>query len=370
MALGIGIVGLPNVGKSTLFNALAGAAKAQAANYPFCTIDPNVGVVPVPDVRLEQLARLFKPRKTTPTTLEFVDIAGLVAGASKGEGLGNQFLSHIRQVDAIAHVLRCFEDPDVVHVGGSIDPRGDRDVVETELMLKDLESVERRRERAQKNAKAPGKPGELARQELAVLDRVRAALEQGTPVRAQELSEEERAAVADLFLLTAKPVIYVANVDEGQVAHADADPRVAAVRALAVEEGAEVVVLCGKVEAEIAELPEAERTEFLASLGLSEPGLTRLVHAGYRELGLITFLTAGEDECRAWTVREGARAPQAAGVIHTDFERGFIKAEICRVEELLALGSEAALRDKGLLRIEGKDYVVQDGDVAHFRFNV
>ncbi len=370
MALGIGIVGLPNVGKSTLFNALSGSAKAQAANYPFCTIDPNVGVVPVPDARLAALARLFKPKKTTPTTLEFVDIAGLVKGASQGEGLGNQFLSHIRQVDAIAHVLRCFEDPDVVHVSGKVDPRGDRDVVETELMLKDLESVEKRRERTQKNAKAPGKPGETARHELAVLDRVKAGLEAGTPARAQKLSDEERAAVADLFLLTAKPVIYVANVDEEQMAHADRDPHVAAVRALAAEEGAETVVLCGKVEAEIAELPEAERTEFLASLGLPEPGLDRLVHAGYRELGLITFFTVGPDECRAWTVHRGAHAPQAAGVIHTDFEKGFIKAEVMRSEDLLALGSEHAVKEKGLVRMEGKEYVVQDGDVMHFRFNV
>src|SRR6266568_2072020 len=292
MALGIGIVGLPNVGKSTLFNALSGSAQAQAANYPFCTIDPNLGVVPVPDERLARLAALFKPKKTTPTTLEFVDIAGLVAGASKGEGLGNQFLSHIRQVDAIAHVLRCFDDPDVVHVVGKVDPRSDRDVVETELMLKDLESVEKRRERTAKNAKGVGKPGELAK-----------------------------------------------------------------------AEGFEAVPLCGKVEAEIAELPAAERTEFLQGLGLSEPGLNRLVHAGYRELGLITFLTAGEDECRAWTVHRGARAPQAAGVIHTDFERGFIKAEVMRVDDLLRLGSEAAVKEMGLMRVEGKEDVVQDGDV-------
>jgi ribosome-binding ATPase len=370
MALGIGIVGLPNVGKSTLFNALSGSAKAQAANYPFCTIDPNVGVVPVPDERLAKLAGLFKPRKTTPTVLEFVDIAGLVAGASKGEGLGNQFLSHIRQVDAIAHVLRCFVDPDVVHVGGQVDPRGDRDVVETELMLKDLESVEKRRERSQKNAKAPGKPGELAKVELAALDRVKAGLEAGRPVRAQELSADDRALLADLFLLTSKPVIYVANVDEAQLAHPDADPRVKAVKALAAEEGYEAVVLCGKVESEIAELPEAERKEFLDGLGLSEPGLNRLVHAGYRELGLITFLTAGEEECRAWTVKAGARASQAAGVVHSDFEKGFIKAEVMRVDDLLALGSEAAVKEKGLMRIEGKEYVVQDGDVMHFRFNV
>ena len=370
MALGIGIVGLPNVGKSTLFNALSGSAKAQAANYPFCTIDPNVGVVPVPDARLAHLARLFKPKKTTPTSLEFVDIAGLVAGASKGEGLGNQFLSHIRQVDAIAHVLRCFDDPDVVHVGGTVDPRGDRDVVETELMLKDLESVERRRDRAQKNAKAPGKPGELAKAELAALDRVRAELERGVPIRAQRLGDAEREAVGDLFLLTAKPVVYIANVDERQLSHLEDDPRIAAVRELARAEGSEMVVLCGKMEAEIAELPEAERVEFLRSLGLSEPGLDRLVHAGYRALGLITFFTVGEDECRAWTVRRGARAPQAAGVIHTDFERGFIKAEVMRLEDLLRAGGENAVREKGLLRIEGKDYVVQDGDVMHFKFNV
>ncbi len=369
MGLSIGIVGLPNVGKSTLFNALSGSAKAQAANYPFCTIDPNVGVVPVPDERLQRLAALFQPKKTTPTTLEFVDIAGLVAGASKGEGLGNQFLSHIRQVDAIAHVLRCFVDPDVVHVGGKVDPRSDRDVVETELMLKDLESVEKRRERTQKNVKIPGKPGEQAKQELAVLDRVKAALERGTPVRAQKLSEEERPAVADLFLLTDKPVLYIANVDEAQLANQD-DPAIRTVRELAEAEGAKAVVICGKVESELAELADAERKEFLESLGLSEPGLNALVRAGYEELGLITFLTAGPDECRAWTVKRGARAPQAAGVIHSDFEHGFIKAEVMRFEDLVALGSEAAVKEKGLMRIEGKEYVVQDGDVMHFRFNV
>ena len=324
----------------------------------------------MPDERLLAVARLFRPRKTTPTTLEFVDIAGLVAGASRGEGLGNQFLSHIRQVDAVAHVLRCFDDPDVVHVAGSVDPRGDRDVVETELMLKDLESIEKRRERTAKNAKAPGKPGEPARQELAVLDRVKAGLDAGVPVRAQQLAEEERAAVADLFLLTGKPVVYIANVDEGQLAQGDAEPRVRAVKELAAAEGAEAVVLCGKVEAELSELAEAERLEFLRSLGLEEPGLNRLVHASYRVLGLITFLTVGEDECRAWTVHAGSRAPQAAGAIHTDFERGFIKAEVMRVQDLLALGSEQAVREKGLMRMEGKEYVVQDGDVMHFKFNV
>jgi GTP-binding protein YchF len=369
MGLSIGIVGLPNVGKSTLFNALAGAAKAQAANYPFCTIDPNVGIVPVPDARLAALAKLFQPKRTTPTTLEFVDIAGLVAGASKGEGLGNQFLSHIREVDAVAHVLRCFDDPDVVHVANRVDPRGDRDVVETELMLKDLESVEKRRERALKAAKAPGKPGDLAKAELAALDRVKAGLEAGAPVRLQRLSPDDRAAIGDLFLLTSKPVLYIANVDEAQLAAAD-DPRVGAVRAMAAEEGAEVVVISGKVESELAELPEADRGEFLAGLGLAEPGLDRLVHTAYHLLGLITYFTAGEDECRAWTVKEGSLAPQAAGVIHTDFEKGYIKAEVIRIEDLLAHRSEAAVKEKGLLRIEGKEYVVQDGDVMHFRFNV
>ncbi|HVP68093.1 MAG TPA: redox-regulated ATPase YchF [Anaeromyxobacteraceae bacterium] len=369
MGLAIGIVGLPNVGKSTLFNALLGHAQAQAANYPFCTIDPNVGVVPVPDERLARLSALFHPKKTTPTTLEFVDIAGLVEGASKGEGLGNQFLANIREVDAIAHVLRCFRDPDVVHVGGGVEPRGDRDVVETELMLKDLEQLERRREKKLKDAKAPGKPGELAKAELAILDRVRDGLERGTPVRAQPLAAEDRAAVADLCLLTAKPVLYIANADESQVADAG-DAAVAAVRALAAEEGAPCVVISGKVESELVELPEGERAEFLASLGLAEPGLLRLVHAGYELLGLVTFFTVGEEECRAWTVHRGTRAPQAAGAIHSDFERGFIRAEVSRWEDLVTAGSEAALRERGMLRIEGKEYVVEDGDVLHFRFNV
>jgi GTP-binding protein YchF len=369
MGLAIGIVGLPNVGKSTLFNALLGQAQAQAANYPFCTIDPNVGVVPVPDERLVKLAALFHPKKTTPTTLEFVDIAGLVAGASKGEGLGNQFLSHIRQVDAIAHVLRCFTDPDVVHVAGKVDPRGDRDVVETELMLKDLEQIERRREKKLKDAKAPGKPGELAKAEIAVLDEVKTGLEKGTPVRMQKLPAESLAALSDLFLLTGKPVLYIANVDEAQLSRTD-DPTVAEVRALAAEEGARCVVISGKVEAELSELPEAERLDFLQSLGLSEPGLNRLVHAGYELLGLSTFFTVGEDECRAWTIHQGMTAPQSAGTIHTDFERGFIKADVQRWEDLVQLRSEAAVKEKGLLRIEGKEYRVQDGDVMHFRFNV
>jgi ribosome-binding ATPase len=370
MGLSIGIVGLPNVGKSTLFNALLGVAQAAAANYPFCTIEPNVGVVPVPDARLQKLTTMFKPKKTVPTSLEFVDIAGLVAGASKGEGLGNQFLGNIRQVDAIAHVLRCFTDPDVVHVAGKVDPRGDRDVVETELMLKDLESIEKRRDRTQKITKSAGKPGELAKAELVVLDKVKTGLEAGTPVRGQKLTPEEKATISDLFLLTSKPVLYVANVDETQLGKEGSDPAILAVKALADEEGAQWTEISGKVEAELATLAESERAEYLASLGLAEPGLDRLVHAGYRLLGLATYFTVGEDECRAWTIKAGTRAPGAAGVIHSDFERGFIKAEVFAYADLVSLGSEAAARTAGKLRIEGKEYVVQDGDVMHFKFNV
>ncbi len=369
MGLAIGIVGLPNVGKSTLFNALLGHAQAQAANYPFSTIEPNLGVVPVPDERLARLVGLFRREKAVPTTIEFVDIAGLVAGASRGEGLGNQFLAHIRQVDAVAHVLRCFEDPDVAHPGGGVDPRGDRDVVETELMLKDLESLERRREKAARDAKAPGRPGEAARAELAAVDRVRAGLEAGAPVRAQALGEEDRALARQLQLLTAKPVLYVANVGERQLAD-PSDARVAQVRALAREAGAPCVEICGKVEAELAELDPAERAAYLESLGLEEPGLERLVRAGYRLLDLVTFFTVGTHECRAWTVRRGTPAAKAAGAVHTDFERGFIRAEVIPVEDLLGAGSEHAAREKGLVRAEGRDYVVQDGDVIHFRFHV
>ncbi len=368
MALGIGIVGLPNVGKSTLFNALLGTAQAAAANYPFCTIEPNLGVVPVPDKRLDALSALFGPEKTTPTTLEFVDIAGLVAGASKGEGLGNQFLANIREVDAIAHVLRCFVDPDVIHVAGKVDPRSDRDVVETELMLKDLETVDKRRERTVKNTKTAGKAGELAKAEVALLDQLKAGLEAGTPVRRQGLPDEGKALARELALLTSKPVLYIANVDDSELA--PDDPHVALVKALADEEGAPMVVICGKVEAELVELPPGEREEFLKSMGMEEPGLNRLVRAGYDLLNLITYFTSGGDECRAWTVHRGDTAPKAAGVIHTDFEKGFIKAEVIRVEDLLALKTEAACREKGKLRVEGREYVVQDGDVMHFRFNV
>jgi len=368
MALGIGIVGLPNVGKSTLFNALLGTAQAAAANYPFCTIEPNLGVVPVPDRRLQALAALFTPEKVTPTTLEFIDIAGLVAGASKGEGLGNQFLANIREVDAIAHVLRCFVDPDVIHVAGQVDPRSDRDVVETELMLKDLETVDKRRERTLKNTKSAGKVGEHAKAEVALLDQLKAGLEAGTPVRRQGLTDEGRALARELALLTSKPVLYIANVDDTELA--PDDPHVALVKALADEEGAPMVVICGKVEAELVELPPAERAEFLHGMGMEEPGLNRLVRAGYDLLNLITYFTSGGDECRAWTIHRGDTAPKAAGVIHTDFEKGFIKADVIRIEDLLELKTDAACREKGKLRIEGREYVVQDGDVMHFRFNV
>jgi len=369
MALSIGIVGLPNVGKSTLFNALSGAS-VLAANYPFATKDPNVGVVPVPDARLDKLAALYKPKKVIPTSLEFVDIAGLVRGASKGEGLGNQFLGNIREVTAVAHVLRCFEDDNVTHVEGGVDPARDAEVVNTELCIKDLETVEKRRERAQKNAKAPGKPGEEAKAELAVLEKLAKALDAATPVRAAGLSADEQASIRDLQLLTAKPVLYVANVAEGQLANADADGRVQAVKALAAAEGAGVVVICAGLEAEIQQLPAEERPGFLESAGLTEPGLDKLVRAGYLLLGLYTYFTCGEEEVRAWTIRRGTLAPGAAGVIHTDFEKGFIKAEVFGYADVTRLGSEAAVKSGGLLRIEGKEYEVQDGDIMHFRFNV
>jgi hypothetical protein len=369
MGLAIGIVGLPNVGKSTLFNALSGA-QVLAANYPFATKDPNVGIVPVPDERLGKLSALYKPKKTTYAALEFVDIAGLVKGASKGEGLGNQFLANIRETDAVAHVLRCFSDPDVVHVDGVVDPERDRDVVETELGLKDLETLEKKRERRVKESKAPGKAGEEAKADVAVYDKLRVALEAGRPARSVPLTDEEKPRARELFLLTGKPILYVANVDEQQLAAAAIDPLVAKVKRLAEKEGARFVVICSKVEAEIQQLPAEERADFLATVGLDEPGLNKLVREGFALLGLQSYFTAGEDECRAWVVRKGSKAPQAAGVIHTDFERGFIKAEVIRWDELLKYGSEAAAKAKGALRIEGKEYVVQDGDVMHFMFNV
>lgn len=366
MALQVGLVGLPNVGKSTLFNAVSQAG-AEAANFPFCTIDPNVGVVAVPDPRLDRLAEISSSAKVLPTAIEFVDIAGLVAGASQGEGLGNQFLAHIREVDAVCHVVRCFDDDDVVHVSGDVDPARDIEVIETELVLKDLDTVEKRLERAQRSAKS-GDKDLVAERDL--VTRLRDHLDTGAPARTFDWSDAASSAALrrELSLLTGKPVLYAANVSEDDLP--DGNQHVDVVREIAAREGAEVVVICAQVEAELAELDDDERAEFLESLGLEQSGLQRLIDRAYALLGLLTYFTTGPKETRAWTVRAGARAPQAAGVIHSDFERGFIRAEVISYDDLDRLGSEAAARDAGRLRSEGKEYVVADGDVIHFRFNV
>jgi GTP-binding protein YchF len=363
MGIKCGIVGLPNVGKSTLFNALTKAGIA-AANFPFCTIEPNTGVVPVPDPRLQQLAEIVKPQRILATSFEFVDIAGLVAGASKGEGLGNKFLAHIREVDAIAHVVRCFENTDIVHVAGKIDPISDIETIDTELALADLDSVEKALNRAEKEAKAGNKDA-IAKKE--VLLKLRAGLDAGRSARALGLSDEDKALVRDLFLLTLKPVMYVANVlEDGFQNNAFLD----LVRTRAAAEGAEVVPVSAAIEEEMAQLEDADRAEFLESLGLDEPGLNRVIRAGYTLLGMQTYFTAGVKEVRAWQVPTGATAPQAAGVIHTDFEKGFIRAETISFDDFIKYRGEAGARDAGRLRLEGKDYVVQEGDVLHFRFNV
>lgn len=369
MPLNCGIVGLPNVGKSTIFSALT-SAKAEAANYPFCTINPNMGIVSVPDPRLQRLSAMFKPKRTIPAVVEFVDIAGLVKGASKGEGLGNQFLSHIREVGMIAHVVRCFEDPDIIHVANRIDPVDDIEVVHTELALADLDTLDKRTEKLQKQLKVqdPQVKKETER-ELAALAKIRPALEEGKSARSVSLEEEELEAVKKSFLITMKKEIYVCNTDEAGVK--EGNRHIEAVKARAVAEGSEAVVISGKFEAELADLEnEEEKREFLAELGLEESGLSALIHAAYRLLGLRTFFTAGEDECRAWTIKAGDTAPRAAGVIHTDFERGFIKAEVYHYDDLVALGSEKAVREAGKLRQEGKEYCVADGDIVFFKFNV
>ena len=362
----IGIVGLPNVGKSTLFNAITKAG-AESANYPFCTIEPNVGMVCVPDKRIEELGKMYETQKTTYATIEFVDIACLVKGASKGEGLGNKFLSHIRETDAIAHVVRCFEDDNIVHVNGKIDPIGDIETISLELVFADIETLEKRMDRVGKMTKSGDKK---AIAEMELLRKLKTHLEDGKPVRTFEMTDDERETLKDAFFLTDKKVIYVANVNESQLPTIDTDPYVQKVRDYAKAEGAEVIALCAKLEEELSELDDEDKEMMMQDYGIDESGLDKLIKASYSLLGLISFLTSGKDECRAWTIKKGTKAPQAAGKIHTDFERGFIKAEVVSYDDLMKYGSYNATREKGLVRLEGKDYVVKDGDIILFRFNV
>ena len=362
----LGIVGLPNVGKSTLFNAITKAG-AECANYPFCTIEPNVGVVPVPDERLDRLAQMYQPKKVTPAIVEFVDIAGLVKGASKGEGLGNKFLSHIREVDAIVHVVRCFEDPNIVHVDGTIEPLRDIETINLELIFADLEVLEKRIDRTIKMLRSGEKKYQT---ELDLYNSIKKHLENGQPFRTMSLTPDQLLLLSDLFLLTAKPVIYAANISEDDLQSGAENQYLAALKSFAAGEGSEVMTICAKIEDEIAQLPDGEKAEFLSALGLTESGLDRLIKAGYKLLGLISFLTAGPQEVRAWTITRGNKAPQAAGKIHSDFERGFIRAEIVAYKDLIANGSYLSAKEKGLVRSEGKEYTMQDGDVTLFRFNV